>query len=140
MLYSGDQTNAGREDKTMKKDSREIAQVKNGSIVRGYDAMLSDVVDLLESARRTSVRTINTIMTATYWEIGRKIVEYEQEGKNRATYGKEILQRLGVDLTAKFGRGFGWRNLYKMRSFYLAYPKILQTLSTKSGSANHNQI
>lgn len=79
-------------------------------------------------------------MTATYWEIGRKIIEHEQEGKNRATYGKELLQRLGADLTAKFGRGFGWRNLYQMLSFYLAYPRILQTPSAKSESANYSKI
>lgn len=124
----------------MKKNSREVVLVSNRSAIRGYDAILSDVVDLLESARRTSVRTINTIMTATYWEIGRKIVDHEQEGKDRATYGKELLQRLGADLTAKFGRGFGWRNLYQMRSFYLAYPRILQTPSAKSESANNSHI
>lgn len=124
----------------MKKDSRKDVPVSNRSAIRNYDTILSAVVDLLESARRTSVRTINTIMTATYWEIGRKIVDHEQEGKDRATYGKELLQRLGTDLTAKFGRGFGWRNLYQMRSFYLAYPRILQTPSAKSESANNSQI
>lgn len=124
----------------MKKDSRKDVSVSNRSTIRNYDTILSAVVDLLESARRTSVRTINTIMTATYWEIGRKIVDHEQEGKDRATYGKELLQRLGADLTAKFGRGFGWRNLYQMRSFYLAYPRILQTPSAKSESANNSQI
>jgi predicted nuclease of restriction endonuclease-like (RecB) superfamily len=97
----------------------------------GYDEILTGVAELLDSARRTAVRVTNAIMTATYWEIGRRIVEFEQGGKDKADYGKELVQRLGSDLTLKFGRGFGWRNLYQMRSFYLAYPEILQTASAK---------
>ncbi|MCF6159247.1 MAG: DUF1016 domain-containing protein [wastewater metagenome] len=118
--------------------------------------MLSGVVDLLESARKTSIRTINTIMTATYWEIGRRIVEYEQGGRGKADYGKKLIDHLAIDLTKKFGRGFGRSNLFQMRSFYLAYAAIVQTPSgqlnnkspsqifqTSSGiftSMNHNQI
>lgn len=73
-------------------------------------------------------------MTATYWEIGRRIVEFEQGGKDRAAYGDELLMRLGADLTNGFGRGFSQRNLHYMRQFYLTAPadKILQTLSAKS--------
>lgn len=104
------------------------AHAKN---IKGYNTILSDVAELLESARRVSARATNAIMTATYWEIGRRIVEYEQRGGARADYGRELLHRLGGDLSKKFGRGFGWRNLYQMRSFYLAYPRILQTLSAK---------
>src|SRR3990167_3142829 len=69
-------------------------------------------------------------MTATYWEIGRRIVEHEQRGVKRAEYGEFLLKELGKDLTARFGRGFGWRNLFQMRGFYLAYPpEKLQTPS-----------
>lgn len=71
-------------------------------------------------------------MTATYWEIGHRIVEFEQGGQTRAEYGEQLLERLAQDLTARFGRGFGWRNLFQMRAFYLAWPDILQTLSAKS--------
>jgi predicted nuclease of restriction endonuclease-like (RecB) superfamily len=71
-------------------------------------------------------------MTATYWEIGRRIVEYDQSGEERAEYGQELMVRLGDDLTKRFGRGFGWRNLFQMRAFYLAWPNILQTASAKS--------
>lgn len=71
-------------------------------------------------------------MTATYWEIGRRIVEFEQGGRSRAEYGDELLKRLAADLTAKAGRGFAWRNLYQMRAFFQAYPRILQTVSAKS--------
>ncbi|MDN3514637.1 MAG: PDDEXK nuclease domain-containing protein [Candidatus Brocadia sp.] len=72
-------------------------------------------------------------MTATYWEIGRRIVEWEQAGKERATYGEALLNRLAADLTKRFGRGFSRQNLQQMRQFYRAYPpdKICQTLSGK---------
>ena len=97
-----------------------------------YDEVLSGVVELLEQARRAAARSVNVIMTATYWEIGRRIVEYDQSGEERAEYGQELMVRLGDDLTKRFGRGFGWRNLFQMRAFYLAWPNILQTLSAKS--------
>ena len=75
-------------------------------------------------------------MTASYWEIGRRIVEFEQGGEGRAAYGDALIQRLGTDLAQRFGRGFGRRNLAQMRAFYLAWPidQILQTLSAKSPS------
>jgi len=73
-------------------------------------------------------------MTATYWEIGRRIVEYEQHGRKRAAYGEALLERLAADLTAKRGRGFSQRNLRQMREFYLGWP-IRQTLSAKSQEA-----
>ena len=98
----------------------------------GYDSILSGVVDLLEQARRTSVRAVNAIMTATYWEIGRRIVELEQGGKNKADYGKQLIDRLAADLTSKFGRGFGRSNLFQMRQFYISYSDLLQTLVVKS--------
>jgi hypothetical protein len=93
--------------------------------------MLSGVVDLLEAARRTAARSINALMTATYWEIGRRIVEQEQRGRKRARYGEEMIQQLSVDLKLRFGRGFSYPNVNRFRQFYLAYPseKILSTLS-----------
>ncbi|MDB5385949.1 MAG: hypothetical protein JWM11_1595 [Planctomycetaceae bacterium] len=97
-----------------------------------YSGLLGDVVSLLENARRLSARAVNAVMTATYWEIGRRIVEVEQRGSVKAEYGDELIRRLAADLTSWFGRGFGWRNLYQMRGFHLAYPNILQTPSAKS--------
>jgi predicted nuclease of restriction endonuclease-like (RecB) superfamily len=82
---------------------------------------------LLESARRASARAVNALMTATYWEIGRRVVEAEQGGKRRADYGERLVERLAADLTKRFGRGFGTRNLFQMRAFYLAYPATVQT-------------
>ena len=87
-----------------------------------YTGLVRGLSDLLESARRASARVVNSVMTATYWEIGRRIVEHEQGGAKRAAYGRELIQRLSRDLTAKFGRGFGVDNLELFRTFYLTYP------------------
>ena len=98
-----------------------------------YSGLVSGVSELLEAARRASVRTVNAFMTATYWEVGRRIVEFEQGGENRAGYGEELLERLANDLTALCGRGFSRQNLQNMRQFYRAAPpeQIRQTLSGK---------
>jgi predicted nuclease of restriction endonuclease-like (RecB) superfamily len=112
-----------------------------------YDALLDGVVDLLESARRAAARSVNSVLTLTYWEIGRRIVEEELEGKARAEYGEQLMTALARDLSVRFGRGFSFRNLFLMRQFYLSYSEkvqtvsgqsaksgILQTLSAKSGA------
>src|SRR6266540_3748823 len=104
--------------------------IKKSSTPSGYTSVLADVAHLLEDARPASVRTANAIMTATYWEVGRRIVEFEQGGKKRAAYGEELLQRLSADLCARFGRGFSIRNLRTFRTFYLSRP-IRQTLSAE---------
>ena len=72
--------------------------------------------------RQAAVRSVNTLMTATYWQIGRRIVESEQAGENRAAYGRGLLQRLAADLTKRFGRGFGVDNLELMRLLFQNYP------------------
>ena len=71
-----------------------------------YDHLISGISELLETARRASVRAVNAVHTAMYWEIGRRIIEFEQAGKPRAGYGEELLARLSKDLTEKHGRGF----------------------------------
>ena len=102
----------------------------------GYAGIHSGIVDLLDAARQAAARSVNALMTASYWEIGRRIVEAEQQGKRRAGYGEQLMERLSTDLTAQFGRGFGVNNLENMRRFFLAYPasEISQTLSGKLGS------
>jgi len=96
---------------------------------RPYEAVLADVVTLLEEARRRAARSVNAVMTAAYWETGRRIVEEEQGGQARAEYGQQLIRRLSADLTIRFGRGFGRANLFQMRAFYLAYPQKVQTVS-----------
>lgn len=103
----------------------------------GYADIVGGIVDLLEAARRASARSVNAIMTATYWEIGRRIVEHEQAGERRATYGSEMLKRLSTDLSERFGRGFSRANLEYMRRFYLTWP-ISQTLSGESEGRDSN--
>lgn len=100
---------------------------------RQYNRFVGDISTLLETARHKTARTINSILTATYWEIGRRIVEFEQSGKKRAGYGEELLTQLSTDLSERFGRGFSRQNLQHMRQFYLGWPpeKIRQTLSGK---------
>jgi len=108
-------------------------KVKKGSTIRistrGYDAVLVDVVRLIETARSAAARSVNAIMTATYWAVGRSIVEEEQRGAARAGYGEELVVNLSRDLQARFGRGFGRANLFQMKAFFLAYRDIVQTAS-----------
>ena len=97
----------------------------------GYVGIHRGIVELLEGARQEAARSVNSLMTASYWEIGRRIVEAEQNGRRRAGYGEQLMERLSSDLTVRFGRGFGVNNLESMRRFFLAYPKheISQTPS-----------
>ena len=122
----------------------------------GYSSIRDEIVGLLQSARQTTVRSVNALMTATYWEIGRRILEAEQKGERRAGYGDVLVRRLAGDLTAQFGRGFGVVNLSQMRKFYTLWPmppifqtpseksavpgsgRKLQTLSEKSSAARQN--
>lgn len=106
-----------------------------------YGGIHGDIVVLLEAARHAAARNVNALMTASYWAIGRRIVEFEQGGQSRAGYGEDLIKRLAVDLTQQFGRGFSWRNLAQMRSFYQSWPadRILQTLSAKSFEPDKGQ-
>jgi hypothetical protein len=96
-----------------------------------YGEIRNDIIELLQAARAASARSVNALMTATYWEIGRRIVEFEQQGQERAEYGEALIKQLADDLTQQFGRGFGAVNLSQMRRFYLEWPaqKIFQTPS-----------
>lgn len=91
------------------------------------------IVSLLQEARLQVVRTVNHTMVYTYFNIGRMIVEEEQNGKERAAYGKQLLKGLSQRLTEEFGKGFSVDSLEKMRLFFLTYSKS-STLSTNSDS------
>jgi predicted nuclease of restriction endonuclease-like (RecB) superfamily len=101
-----------------------------------YENIRTGIVELLKAARSTAARNVNSLMTATYWEIGRRIVTLEQGGEHRAEYGEQIVEQLARDLTRQFGRGFGETNLKQMRTFYRAWPdsQIRQTLSDESAT------
>lgn len=107
-----------------------MGKTKNIPAPTDYGELVAGISSLLEQARRTSVRAVNSILTATYWDVGRKIVEFEQGGKERAEYGGQLLVRLSQDLTQEHGRGFSRGNLQQMRLFYLGW-EICQTLSGK---------
>lgn len=96
-----------------------------------YGEVHSRILSLLDASRREVARSVNALMTATYWEIGRSIVEFEQKGAERAAYGEALITRLADDLTARFGRGYSKRNIHQMCNFYRAWP-IVQTLSAQS--------
>lgn len=93
----------------------------------------SDIRTILSEARKSVARAINTTMTAAYWLIGKRIVEEEQNGADRAAYGEGLLKKLSKELTSEFGNGFSYANLRSMRQFFLTYSgsEICQTLSSK---------
>ena len=99
-----------------------------------YRAVCGDVSKVIDAARESAARSVNAAMTAAYWLVGRRIVEFEQSGEERAEYGAALIERLAEDLTVQFGRGFSRQNVQNMRLFYLSFPpgKIRQTLSGKS--------
>jgi predicted nuclease of restriction endonuclease-like (RecB) superfamily len=103
-----------------------------------YSALITDLASLIEQGRTAAVRYVNTALVTTYWLIGRRIVEYEQKGKQRAEYGEALMERISKDLSTQFGKGFSERNLELMRKLYLSYP-ISQTVSAKSLSAEKTQ-
>ena len=92
--------------------------------------MVEQIRSLLESARRKVATEVNSTLIATYWQIGRIIVEDEQKHESRAEYGKQTLKTLSKVLTEEYGKGFSISNLQSMRRFFLAYEKQ-QTVSVK---------
>ena len=82
---------------------------------------VNDIKEMLRKAKETVRTTINIAMVYTYYEIGKRIVEQEQKGGNRAEYGKEILKQLSASLTKEFGKGYSLTNLKIIRQFYIVY-------------------
>ena len=76
------------------------------SLTHHYDELLSGIVTLLEEGRRLAARSVNTVLTTTYWRIGERLVEHDQGGEERAAYATELLKRLSRDLGLRLGRGF----------------------------------
>lgn len=104
--------------------------------------LFQQVVALLKNAQQQVIRTINSTMVYTYFEIGRMIVEEEQNGKERAAYGKQVLKELSKELTKEFGKGFSVENLDRMRMFYRTYSnssslkRILEIVNSSSLMTN----
>lgn len=100
------------------------------SIAHTPGDFFTKIIDLLHNARKIAVHAVNQTMVVSYFEIGKMIVLEEQNGKERAEYGKRILKELSLKLTNEFGKGFSQRNLEQMRQFYLTYSKA-QTVSAQ---------
>ena len=77
---------------------------------------------LIAQGRQQALRAVDMVQVQTCWEVGRHVVEFEQDGESRARYGKKLLSRLAQELTREFGKGFDTTNLRHMRGFYLAFP------------------
>ena len=86
---------------------------------------INEIKKILENARNTTYAVANTEMIKAYWLIGRRIVEEEQNGKERAKYGKEIIKNVSKELTDSFGRGFSERTIREYRQFYSTFPDLL---------------
>lgn len=97
-------------------------------IIVTSENLYKNIAEILSSSRERVLRSINQTMVKSYFEIGRVIVEEEQNGESRATYGKELLKGLSEKLTSEFGKGFSETNLKQMKTFYQKY-RIRQTVS-----------
>ena len=107
-----------------------------------YRTVYRDASRIVDVARSAAVRSVNAAMTAAYWMIGQRIVEFEQSGAERAAYGAALIERLAADLSRRFGRGFSRQNLQQMRQFYVSFRKdqICQTASGKSANPPRERI
>ncbi len=88
------------------------------------DVTYQSIREILEKARSTAYRTINYAMVQAYWQVGKVIVEEEQNGKEKAGYGEALIKELSKKLTKEYGRGLNERNLWHIRNFYLIFPKV----------------
>ena len=93
----------------------------------GETILIEELKQIVRSARSKVYAAINQTMVEAYWQIGKRIVEEEQNGKERADYGTKLLKTLSAELTAEFGKGFSTNSLYYFRQFYLCFPKKLPT-------------
>lgn len=120
----------------MAQKSRQLVRIRPAD----YRSILSELVALIDAGRDAAVRSVNAVMTATYWAIGRRIVEDEQRGATRAGYGEALIDRLSDDLQSRFGRGFGRNNLALMRAFYLGHRDVVRAVSRRAGRSAANRI
>lgn len=96
--------------------------------INKYQNLIHQIGELFQSGRQRAIQSVNSVLVQTYWEIGRYIVEFEQQGNERAEYGTQLFERLSKDLTLQYGKGFSRSNLLYMRKLYLSF-QISETLS-----------
>jgi hypothetical protein len=114
--------------KSPEKSSDQILRAVRGEFYKS-------IADVLHTARSNAYRAVNFVMVEAYWNVGRMIVEEEQQGKERAGYGEALIRSLSEQLTLDFGKGFGVSNLFAFRQFYLAFP-IFRTPCGISGGGD----
>jgi len=107
----------------------EPIQNKSNNLMQSEESLYQDVCSIIDNGRETAYSAVNQTMIETYWKIGRRIVEEEQQGKERADYGERIIENLSSKLTLRYGKGFSIRYLAYFRSFYMTISdiQILQT-------------
>jgi DUF1016 N-terminal domain len=104
-----------------------------------YQNLLSQISTIFLRGQNQVARAVNAAMLETYWLIGQHIVEFEQAGKSKATYGDKLLQNLSKDLTVANGKGFSHSNLMRMRQFYHQFP-IYATVSHKLSWSHYIEL
>ena len=102
--------------------SKRLSKKKNS-----YEYLLTAIGELLTQGRKTAYTAVNKVLVQTYWQVGRHIVEYEQQGKEKADYGSKLLDTLSKDLTLAYGKGFSRSHIIYMRKLYLCYPQISES-------------
>lgn len=103
------------------------------------NSMMNEIREVLQSARQRVAIQVNTDLLSAYWNIGKVIVEHEQENQERADYGKQTLKQLSKELTKEFGKGFSVSNLQFMRRFYQCY-QIQQTVSAELSWSHYCEL
>lgn len=103
--------------------------MSNESLIAPNSAeFINDIKQIVTQARHKAYAAINSAMVEAYWQMGKRIVEQEQEGRQRADYGTRLLKTLSEELTREFGKGFSINSLYYFRQFYLTFPEIFPTV------------
>jgi len=104
-----------------------------------YNHLIEKIGKTIDSSRERVYTAIHSEIVSSNWKIGQYIVEFEQEGKDRAKYGKQLLTQLAKDLKVRHGKGYSKSNIYLMRQFYLVYP-IFQTVSGKLSWGHYSEL
>ncbi len=106
--------------------------------LNSYQELISKIGLSIDEGRRLAARNVNSVLVATYWSVGRWIVEFEQRGQDRAAYGEMLIERISQDLTKRYGKGWGDNQLLDIRQFYLTYRSLEKphTVCGELGTSN----
>ena len=106
----------------MSKENKNIEPENNSEFITQHSSFLFDIKQIVSEAKNQVYSVVNSTIVKAYWLIGKRIVEEEQEGKERADYGKEVIKTVSTELTKEFGRGFSITNIKYFRQFYQIFP------------------